>query len=211
MIAKNSALIIVDVQNDFCTGGALAVPHNERIFPIINSISPLFSTVVATKDWHPPQHISFASTHPQKHMHDTITVPYGMQTLWPDHCVQNTYGAELHRMLRLDSLSVIIHKGIRRDQDSYSAFIEADRKSVTGLAGYLHARAINTVYVCGLATEFCIQATACDAAACSLHTVVITDAIAGINAVDGDEQRALQKMETCGIMLRTSDSIARSK
>ena len=208
MITKNSALIIVDVQNDFCTGGALAVPHNEHIFPIINRISPLFSTVVATKDWHPPQHISFASTHLQKQVHDTITAPYGVQMLWPDHCVQNSYGAELHRMLRSDSLSMIIHKGTQCDRDSYSAFVEADKKSVTGLAGYLHARAINTVYVCGLASEFCVKATACDAAACSLHTVVITDAIAGINTSDGGEQQALRDMEACGIMLHTSDSIS---
>ena len=211
MIAESSALIIVDVQNDFCTGGALAVPHNEHIFPIINSVSPLFSTVVATKDWHPPQHISFASMYPQKNIYDAITVPYGMQVLWPDHCVQNSYGAELHKMLRIDSLSMIIHKGTQHDRDSYSAFVEADRTSVTGLAGYLRARAIDTVYICGLATEFCVQATACDAAACSLHTVVITDAIAGIDASEGDVRRALQEMETCGIRLCTSDSIARSK
>jgi len=206
-MSEKSALIIVDVQNDFCEGGALAVTGSNRIFPVINRIAPRFPVVVATKDWHPRAHISFASAHAGKKIHDTIAADYGSQMLWPDHCVQGTEGARLHPALNVNALNLILHKGSDQGRDSYSAFLEADRKSVTGLEGYLRARAITTIYVCGLATEFCVMATAVDAHACSFHTKVVTDAIAGIDIPAGSEARARSEMQAGGIEFCASKAI----
>lgn len=204
MIDKNSALIIVDVQNDFCAGGTLEVANSSRIFPVINRISPLFPRVVATKDWHPANHISFASTHPGKAIHDTVPASYGRQMLWPDHCVQATAGAELHPLLDQRPLHMVIHKGTHATRDSYSAFTESDNTTHTGLAAYLRAHGVSHLYVCGLATDFCIRFTALDAHKSSFHTIIVTDAIAAVDIPAGSGAQALQDMKAGGVTSCTS-------
>src|SRR5688572_29200837 len=143
-----SCLIVVDVQNDFCPGGALAVPKGDEVVPVVNRLAERFEDVVLTQDWHPRGHISFASSHPGKKPFETIVLPYGQQVLWPDHCVQATRGAAFHDQLQLAKAQVVIRKGFHRAIDSYSGFVEADRETSTGLAGYLKERGFATLYVC---------------------------------------------------------------
>ena len=150
---NHAALLVIDVQNDFCPGGALAVPHGDAIVPLINRLATKFETVVLTQDWHPADHISFAANHPGKAAFETITLPYGEQTLWPTHCVMGTAGAALHPDLDIPHASLILRKGSHRHVDSYSAFLEADRETKTGLDGYLTSRGITDIYLCGLATR----------------------------------------------------------
>lgn len=207
MNKKDSALLIVDVQNDFCGGGTLEVPGHEQIFTAINTVAPLFSTVVATRDWHPANHISFASAHDGAAIHDTISTSYGEQVLWPDHCVQGSHGAELHKQLDQKPLHMIIHKGTDPMRDSYSAFIESDGVSHTGLAGYLQARGVKQLFICGLATDFCVRATALDACKVLPSTIVITDAISAVDIPAGSGQNALKEMEQAGIRFCTSSEI----
>ena len=156
------ALLVIDVQNDFCPGGALPVPEGDAVVPVINDLIQRFDHVLHTQDWHPAGHQSFASSHPEHAPYDTIAVEYGEQVLWPDHCVQGTEGAAFHPDLNTTSTELIIRKGFRPTVDSYSAFYENDGATRTGLAGYLRERSIDTLYLCGLATDFCVKWSALD-------------------------------------------------
>lgn len=180
-IQASDALIVVDVQNDFCPNGALAVPQGDRIIPLINQLMPYFSHVVLTQDWHPLQHCSFAEHYPHKQAFDCVELDYGMQVLWPTHCVQGSFGAAFHAELNQDLAQLIIRKGYRPHLDSYSAFLEADRQTNTGLAAYLQSHAIKRVFLVGLATDFCVAWSAIDARHFGFETVVIDDACAGID------------------------------
>jgi nicotinamidase/pyrazinamidase len=194
----DSALIVVDVQNGFVTGGALAVARGEEVVPVINQLSAAFANIVITQDWHPPGHASFASSHVGKQPFETTTLSYGTQVLWPDHCVQGTESAALHQDLDLPGAQLIIRKGCNPAVDSYSAFQEADRKTVTGLAGYLKARGIQTVYVTGLATDFCVGWTAMDARQAGFEVYVVEDACRAID-LDGSLSAAWEQMAAAGV------------
>jgi nicotinamidase/pyrazinamidase len=193
-----SALIVVDVQNCFVTGGTLPVAKGEEVVPVINRIAPAFANIVVTQDWHTPGHASFASSHGGKKPFETVTLKYGQQVLWPDHCVQGTDDAALHKDLKLPTAQLVIRKGYNKGVDSYSAFEEADRKTVTGLAGYLKARGIQTVYVAGLATDFCVAWTAMDARKAGFGTYVIEDACRGID-LNGSVAAAWKQMAAKGV------------
>jgi nicotinamidase/pyrazinamidase len=177
----SECLIVVDVQNDFVPGGALAVPGVDEIVELINRLGAGFAGVVLTQDWHPRGHISFASSHPGTKPFETIRLPYGEQVLWPDHCVQGTPGAALHPGLALPQAQLVVRKGHHRDIDSYSAFLEADRRTPTGLAGYLRERQLTRLYLCGLARDYCVEWTAADARAAGFEVTVIEEACRAIN------------------------------
>ena len=177
----SECLIVVDVQNDFVPGGALAVPRGDEVVELINRLGAGFADVVLTQDWHPRGHISFASSHPGKKPFETIRLPYGEQLLWPDHCVQGTPGAALHPALALPQAQLVVRKGHHRDIDSYSAFLEADRRTPTGLAGYLRERQLTRLYLCGLARDYCVEWTAADARAAGFEVTVIEEACRAIN------------------------------
>lgn len=177
-----AALIVVDIQNDFLPGGALAVPRGDETVAIANRLMPLFPTVVLTADWHPADHSSFASQHAGKSPYDVVPMPYGNQVLWPDHCVAGTSGADFAAGLETVRAHAVIRKGTDKNCDSYSGFLAADRKTPTGLAGYLKSRGVTTVFVCGLATDFCVAWTAQDAAAAGFKTYLIEDASRAIDA-----------------------------
>ena len=195
---SNACLVVVDVQNDFIPGGALAVPQGDEVVPEINRLEARFDDVILTQDWHPRGHASFASSHPGKKPFETIELPYGSQVLWPDHCVQGTAGAAFHPDLNLAKAQLVIRKGHHRDIDSYSAFLEADRETTTGLAGYLKERGFRKLYVCGLATDFCVAWTALDARAAGFDTTVIEDACRAID-LDGSLARAWTEMAAAGV------------
>jgi len=181
MISDADVLIVTDIQNDFCTGGALAVPGGEDVVPMVNRLAGGFSHVILTQDWHPPGHLSFASTHPGKRPFDTFDAPYGVQVLWPDHCVQGTKGAALHWDLDVPKAELILRKGYRPSIDSYSVFFENDHKTATGLGGYLRERGFARVFLCGLATDFCVRYSAEDACTLGFEAWVIADACRGID------------------------------
>jgi nicotinamidase/pyrazinamidase len=193
-----SALIVVDVQNCFIAGGTLAVPHGEDVVPVINKIAPAFQNVILTQDWHPRGHASFASTYPGRKPFETIELAYGSQVLWPDHCVQGTPDAALDPDLNIPRAELILRKGFHPDVDSYSAFEEADRKTSTGLKGYLEQRGIKTLFVTGLATDFCVAWTALDARKSGFETYVIEDACRGID-LNGSLTAAWKEMEKNGV------------
>jgi nicotinamidase/pyrazinamidase len=178
---KNAALLVIDVQPDFCAGGALAVPDGDAVVPVINALAGRFSTVVLTQDWHTPGHASFASSHPGKQPYEMTSLFYGAQVLWPDHCVMGTPGAALHAGLDIPHASAIIRKGSNRGIDSYSAFLEADRVTKTGLDGYFTARSISDLYICGLATDFCVSWSGEDAAMFGFNVTIIEDACRAID------------------------------
>ena len=201
-----SALIVVDVQTCFVAGGTLAVQHGEDVVPVINKIAPAFQNVVLTQDWHPPGHASFASTYPGKKPFETIQLAYGKQVLWPDHCVQGTPDAALEPDLRIPQAELILRKGFHKDVDSYSAFQEADRKTSTGLQGYLEQRRIKTLFVTGLATDFCVAWTALDARKAAFETYVIEDACRGID-LKGSLAAAWREMENNGVKRIQSTAI----
>ena len=180
----NDVLIVVDVQNDFCPGGRLAVPHGDEVVPIVNRLAARFANVVLTQDWHPPDHLSFASAHPGRRPYETITLDCGTQVLWPDHCVQGTVGAEFHPLLHIPHAGLVLRKGMHRTIDSYSAFCENDRKTPTGLAGYLRERGLTRLFVAGLAFDFCVRYTAEDAHREGFTVAVVEDACRGID-IDG--------------------------
>ena len=181
-LPSSATLLVIDVQNCFIEGGSLPVSGGAQVIPVINSIAPLFENIVVTQDWHPVGHISFASTHPNKNLYETVKLSYGEQILWPDHCMQATADASLHPDLNLPKTQLILRKGFHKDVDSYSAFIEADRKTSTGLAAYLRGRNIDTVYIAGLATDFCVAWSALDAREAGFSVYVIEDATRGINS-----------------------------
>lgn len=181
---KSAALLILDVQNDFCPGGALAVADGDAIIPLVNRLAQNYETVVLTQDWHPADHISFAAQHPGAQPFGQITLPYGLQTLWPTHCVMATKGAELHPDLSVPQASLILRKGSHRTVDSYSAFLEADRTTKTGLDGYLTSRGITELHLCGLATDFCVAWSAEDAVAFGLKVTIFENACRAIDLDD---------------------------
>jgi len=193
-----SALIVVDVQNCFVTGGTLPVKDGEAVVPVINGIAPAFQNIVVTQDWHTAGHASFASTYPGKKPFETTKLGYGMQVLWPDHCVQGSDDAALHKDLKLPTAQLIIRKGFHKNMDSYSAFDEADHKTATGLAGYLKARGIKTVYITGLATDFCVAWTATDARKAGFNVYVVEDATRAID-LDGSLAAAWKNMAAVGV------------
>ena len=175
ILQPTDALLVIDVQNDFMPGGALAVPDGDAIVPLINTLAKKFDHVILTQDWHPPQHISFASSHKKKHF-ETIQVPYGPQTLWPDHVLQHSQGAAFHPALHIPHAELILRKGLRRHIDSYSAFLENDHRTPTGLAGYLRERNLTRLFLCGLAYDFCVRYSAIDGHNLGFETIVIEDA-----------------------------------
>jgi nicotinamidase/pyrazinamidase len=201
---ERDVLIVTDPQVDFCPGGALAVPEGDAIMPVINRLARRFAHVVVTQDWHPPGHISFASAHPGKKPFETIEVDYGPQTLWPDHCVQGTAGAAFHPALDLPNAELVIRKGYHPAIDSYSAFRENDRKTPTGLTGYLRERGLTRVTLCGLATDFCVFFSAIDAREAGFETAIVLEASRAID-VDSSLARALVAMRDAGISFIGAD------
>ncbi|MCL4184337.1 MAG: bifunctional nicotinamidase/pyrazinamidase [Burkholderiaceae bacterium] len=201
--ARRDVLVVVDVQNDFCPGGALAVADGDALVPVANALIRHFEHVVLTQDWHPPAHRSFASSHPGRAPFETIELDYGAQTLWPDHCVQGSAGAAFHAGLETTRAELVIRKGFRTAIDSYSAFYENDRATPTGLAGYLRDRGFSRVFLCGLATDYCVAYSALDARRLHFDTVVLLDATRAID-LDGSLERALAAMRDAGVVLTHS-------
>ena len=193
-----TALIVIDVQNDFCPGGALAVSEGDRIVEGINALMPSFDAVILTQDWHPAGHLSFASSHAGKDPFDVTEMPYGPQVLWPDHCIQGSAGASFHPALRTDTADLIIRKGYNPDIDSYSAFFENDHQTPTGLEGYLQSRAITKLTMVGLALDFCVNFSAVDAAKLGFDVTVHQDLSRAIN-LDGSLDAALAAMKNAGV------------
>lgn len=206
-IDDRSVLIVVDVQNCFLPGGSLAVKDGEQVIPVINALAKGFANVVLTQDWHTPKHISFASSHDGKKPFETIKLPYGEQVLWPEHCVQGTPGAAISADISIPHAALVIRKGYHQAIDSYSAFYEADRKTPTGLAGYLKQRGLRRVFVAGLATDFCVGWTAIDARRSGFTTFVVEDACRGID-VQGSLVTAWQAMAKAGVKRIMSGDIA---
>jgi len=194
-------LLVVDVQNDFCAGGALAVPGGDEVVARINRLATAFAHVLLTQDWHPPGHSSFASQHPGHRPFDTIQLPYGAQTLWPDHCVQGSHGAELHPELAIAPAELILRKGYRVEVDSYSAFYENDRRTPTGLAGYLRERGLRRLFLAGLATDYCVHYSALDGRREGFEVVLLLDACRGLDT-QGSLARALSAMRAAGVEIR---------
>jgi nicotinamidase/pyrazinamidase len=180
-IDANDVLLVIDVQNDFCPGGALAVPRGDEVIAPIHRIAPMFQHIVLTQDWHPSNHFSFAASHPGKQPYDSIELAYGTQTLWPAHCVQGTRGAEFHPALHLPQAELILRKGFRPQIDSYSAFFENDRSTPTGLAGYLRERGLARVFLAGLAYDYCVGYSAIDARRLGLPAFILRDACRAID------------------------------
>jgi nicotinamidase/pyrazinamidase len=205
--SAKSALIVVDVQNCFLDGGTLAVKGGNEVIPIINKLAAQFDNIVVTQDWHTAGHASFASTHAGKKPFETTKLSYGTQVLWPDHCVQGTDDAALGKELKLPTAQLIIRKGFHKDMDSYSAFEEADHKTPTGLAGYLKARGIKTLFVTGLATDFCVAWTAMDGRKAGFEVYVIEDATRAID-LDGSLAAAWKQMGAKGVKRIQSGDIA---
>ena len=197
-IDPDIALVVVDVQNDFCTGGALAVEGGEAVVPICNALLPQYAVTVVTQDWHPAGHSSFASTHHGRSPFETIEMPYGEQVLWPDHCVQGSDGAAFHPHLHWEHADMLIRKGFHSQIDSYSAFFENDRKTTTGLAGYLRERGVKKLHLCGLATDFCVRYSALDAVRLGFDTTVLTDACRAID-LNGSLNETWEDFSAAGI------------
>lgn len=200
------ALLIVDVQNDFCPSGALEVPGGDTIIPVINKLSATFDAVIQTQDWHPGGHSSFASTHEGKDPFETVEMSYGSQVLWPDHCVQGSEGADFHPDLQTDRSQLIIRKGFRKDIDSYSAFFENDDTTSTGLTGYLRERDIDTLYAVGLATDFCVKWSVLDGIKEGFDLYVVEDAVKGID-IEGSVEQAWSEMLDAGAEKVSSEDL----
>jgi nicotinamidase/pyrazinamidase len=194
----DEALIVIDVQNDFCPGGSLAVAGGDQILPLINEMIGRFEHVVMSQDWHPADHSSFASKHAGKQPYDTVTMPYGEQTLWPDHCVQGSGGAAFHPALKWAKAELVLRKGYHREIDSYSAFFENDRTTPTGLAGYLRERGIGQITLVGIATDFCVAYSALDAVGQGFDVTVRLDACRAID-LGGSLERMIGKMKAAGV------------
>jgi nicotinamidase/pyrazinamidase len=199
-------LLVVDVQNDFCPGGNLAVPRGDEVVPLINGLAEKFAHVVLTQDWHPRAHLSFASSHPGAKPYQTIEVAYGAQVLWPDHCVQATRGAAFRDDLKIPHAELVLRKGYHREIDSYSAFYENDRKTHTGLAGYLRERGFTRIFLAGLAFDFCVRYSAEDAKREGFEAIVIEDACRGID-VDGSVAATRAAFKTLGIRSGTAGEV----
>jgi nicotinamidase/pyrazinamidase len=199
-------LLVVDIQNDFCPGGALSVPRGDEVVPVVNRLAERFTHVVLTQDWHPPGHLSFASSHPGRKPYDTIQVAYGPQILWPDHCVQGTPGAEFRKDLRITHAELVVRKGYHREIDSYSAFYENDHTTHTGLAGYLRERGFKRVFLAGLAFDFCVRYSSEDARREDFAVVVVEDACRGID-VDGSMAETRRTFAALGIACISCDAV----
>jgi len=197
-VDERDVLLAVDLQNDFMPGGALAVPAGDEVVPGINALARRFANIVLTQDWHPPRHISFASSHPGRQPFERIRLPYGEQILWPDHCVQGTSGAALHSDVAIPHAQLVVRKGYPPGVDSYSAFVEADGKHSTGLAGYLRERGIRRVFLCGLATDFCVAWSAVDGRKAGFSVIVVEDACRAIDT-GGSLATAWQNMREAGV------------
>ncbi len=204
--SPDDVLLVVDVQCDFLPGGALAVPDGDAVVVPINRLGSLFGHVLLTQDWHPAGHVSFAANHPGRAPFETVTLPYGDQVLWPTHCVQGTPGAALAPGLDLPRAELVIRKGFHPDVDSYSAFTEADRRTPTGLAGYLRERGLHRLFVVGLATDFCVAWTALDARTAGFAVTVIEDACRAID-IGGSLDRAWREMAAAGVGRLSSDAL----
>lgn len=209
----NRALIVVDVQNDFCEGGALEVKNGGDVIPIINNLvnSNEFDFIIATQDWHPKDHKSFASNHKNKNVYDVIKLNGSRQVLWPDHCKQRTKGSKLHSNLNLGENFKIFRKGRNKEIDSYSGFYDNDHKSSTGLLEYLNKNKVKELYITGLATDYCVKFTAIDAAKEGFKTFVIKDAVRGVNINSGDSNLAFEEMKDCGVKIISSKKVAKIK
>ena len=205
-IGESDVLLVVDVQNDFCPNGNLPVPHGDEVVPTINRLAGRFRHVVLTQDWHPPGHHSFASSHSGKRPFDIVTVAYGQQILWPDHCVQGTTGAQFHDGLQIPHAELVLRKGFRSTIDSYSAFYENDRKTPTGLVGYLRERGLTRIFVAGLAFDFCVRYSAEDARREGFSVTVIEDACRGIG-VEGSVAATRESFAALGIATAPADAV----
>ena len=209
-----NALILVDLQNDFCPGGALPVPDGDRVIPVVNRLTPRFDLVVATQDWHPPDHGSFAANHPGRNVDDVIELGGLPQVLWPVHCLQNTPGAEFHFALDKSRIAAVFQKGTDTGIDSYSGFFDNGRDHpaggarATGLGDFLRQRRVTDVFVCGLATDYCVKATALDAASLGFHAHLIEDACRGVELHPGDVARAIAEMRAAGVAVVNSRASA---
>jgi nicotinamidase/pyrazinamidase len=203
---ERDVLLVVDLQNDFCPGGALAVPRGDEVVPVVNRLSRRFRHVVLTQDWHPPGHSSFASSHPGRKPYDVIQLPYGPQILWPDHCVQGTPGAAFRSDLDIPHAQLVIRKGYRPEIDSYSALFENDHATPTGLVGYLRDRGLSRVFLAGLAFDFCVRWSAEDARNCGFEVVVVEDACRGID-VQGSVAETRRFLTEFGIPLVSSADV----
>lgn len=205
-LTRTHVLLVVDIQNDFCPNGALAVPHGDEVVPVVNRLARRFEHVILTQDWHPAGHGSFASTHPGRRPYEIVPMPYGLQVLWPDHCVQDTPGAAFRDDLDVPHAQLIIRKGYRRDVDSYSAFFENDRGTPTGLVGYLRERGLTRVFLAGLAFDFCIRYSAEDAHRARFDVIVVEDACRGID-VDGSMAAARRSLADLHVQLIGSHDV----
>ncbi len=204
MIGDTDLLLVVDVQNDFCPAGALAVARGDEVLAPINRIGRRFAHVALTQDWHPGDHSSFASQHAGRRPFETIALDYGEQTLWPDHCVQGTKGAEFHRALDLPHAELVLRKGFAREIDSYSAFFENDRRTPTGLASYLRERGFRRLFLAGLATDYCVAYSALDAIRAGFAVIVLEDACRAID-LDGSLTWAMSEMRQAGVTISSTE------
>ena len=195
------ALIMVDLQNDFCRGGSLAVPEGDAVIAIANQVQPYFDLVIATKDWHPEDHMSFASNHPGKKVGDVMMVDNLSQVLWPDHCVQESKGSEFHPQLDTSRINKIIYKGTDKKVDSYSAFFDNAHLLATGLIDYLESESVSEIYIMGLATDYCVKYSCLDAELLGFNVHVIKEGCRGVELSPGDVQSALREMESCGVKM----------
>jgi nicotinamidase/pyrazinamidase len=205
-LGDHDVLVIVDLQNDFCPGGRLSVPHGHEVVPLINRLAERFPHVVLTQDWHPPGHLSFASSHPGKKPYDVIEVDYGPQILWPDHCVQATRGAEFHKDLSVPHAALVLRKEVHRHIDSYSTFYENDRRTPTGLVGYLRDRGFTRVFLAGLAFDFCVRYSTEDARREGFPVVVVEDACRGID-IEGSMDAARESLGRIGAVCTTTEAV----
>ena len=204
----NKALLIVDVQNDFCKGGPLEVPQGEETIPIINSVMSNFPYIIATQDWHPANHKSFASQHENKNIGDSVILHGENQALWPDHCIIDSAGSEIHPGIHIEKVHKIVKKGSNTDVDSYSAFLENDGKTKTELSGWLKEHNITELYVAGLATDYCVKFSAIDAVKEGFKTYLIEDACRAVNLQEGDEKKSKEEMKNAGVVFVQSDQFA---
>ena len=201
-------LLVVDVQNDFCPGGSLPVHDGDQVVPVINHCSTFFKRVVATQDWHPRNHVSFAASHPGKKIHDVVKVHDLEQVLWPQHCVQGTHGADFHPALNTENFSLVLRKGTKPNIDSYSAFRENDKKTITGLDGYLRRLSVRKVYLSGLATDYCVFYSALDAVSMGFETHVIIDACRGVDVPAGNVEQSMIIMKEHGVVIIDSSDLS---
>ena len=210
-IPEGSALLIIDVQKDFCPGGSLEVRGGEDIIPVINALSPRFAAVAATRDWHPEGHVSFASAHPNAEPFSTADYDYHgsriTQSVWPDHCIAGSDGADFHQNLNIEPIDCILHKGTSPGLDSYSAFYENDRKTPTGLAGYLHSLSVRTLYLTGLAEDVCVYYSALDGVKEGFNVLLVTDATKGIDYPPGSLEERREHMVSAGIFFTESRNL----